>query len=115
MKAVMPRQSTPLAELARDRGFTPSARDVDGLVDLLADDELQKDVERAIVRAGAAGFETLRSRFETAPPPLRGRIIRVIGRLAGGGGAKLLLIAALDDDDPKTRRNAAMALGRVET
>jgi 23S rRNA G2445 N2-methylase RlmL len=108
------RRSRPLAELARDAGFTPSVRDLAELVDLLADDELQKDIERAIVRAGAGGFETLRSRFETAAPPLRGRILRVIGRLARTPARKSLLIAALGDADPKTRRNAAIALGRVD-
>jgi 23S rRNA G2445 N2-methylase RlmL len=110
----MARPSTPLAERARERGFTPSVRDLDPLVDLLANDELQKDAERAIVRAGPTGLDTLKSRFEGALPPLRGRILRVIGRFVLDDTARSVLVAALRDADPKTRRNAAMALGHAE-
>jgi 23S rRNA G2445 N2-methylase RlmL len=95
----------------RDPGFTPGVGDVDGLVEMLADDGLAKYAEASIARAGPATLDVLRARFRKAGPPLRARILRTIGRL-GGPDAHELLIAALDDSDAKTRRNAAIALGR---
>ena len=96
----------------RDPGFTPRARDLDALVDLLPDGELSRHVERAIVRLGVAAVDGLKARLATSAPPLRARIVRVLGRLAGDDRAAETLRAALDDGDAKTRRNAAMALGR---
>jgi predicted nicotinamide N-methyase len=98
--------------MIRDPGYTPSVRDVGALVELLADDDLAKHSERAIVRAGAAAIATLRERLVGAVSPLRGRIVRAIGRLADDAAARDVLIEALDDADPRTRRNAAIALGR---
>jgi 23S rRNA G2445 N2-methylase RlmL len=82
-------------------------------VDLLVDDDLAKDAERAIRRTGLAALETLRERFEQAKPPLRARILRAIGRLPNDGAVRELLLLALHDSDDKTRRNAAIALGRA--
>jgi 23S rRNA G2445 N2-methylase RlmL len=104
---------THLEQAVRDPGFTPALRDVAALVDLLNDEDLAKGAERAIARVGPAALETLRTRFEGARPPLRGRVMRVIGRLAADPGARKVLLAALDDGDAKTRRNAAIALGHV--
>jgi 23S rRNA G2445 N2-methylase RlmL len=102
-----------LERAVRDPGFTPSVRDIGALVDLLANDDLTKLAERAIARANATALETLCLRFDQASPPLRGRILRVIGRLAEHGPARAVLVAALDDTDAKTRRNAAIALGHT--
>jgi 23S rRNA G2445 N2-methylase RlmL len=90
-------------------------RDVDALVDLLADDAQAKHAERAIGRVGPAALETLKARFDAAKPPLRGRIVRAVGRLAAGGdaGAQALVLRALEDADDKTRRNAAIAAGHL--
>jgi DNA-directed RNA polymerase specialized sigma24 family protein len=136
----MPRSPRPSLEVAiADRGFTPSTRDLEALIDLLADDARAKHAERAIARLGPIALERLEARFEGAKPPLRGRIVRVIGRLANDGTsprlttppsadvlsappgrgqhleqrARIALVAALDDHDPKTRRNAAIALGHA--
>jgi 23S rRNA G2445 N2-methylase RlmL len=97
----------------RDPGFTPGVRDIAALVDFLADDDLTKFAERALGRGNAAALDTLQARFEHATPPLRPRILRAIGRLADLPGALATLVAALDDKDPKTRRNAAIALGHA--
>jgi precorrin-6B methylase 2 len=93
---------------------------VDALVDLLAEETYAKAAERAIGRAGGAALDAVLSRFERAAPPLRARIVRVIGRLSQGEHESErdrvgvpLLIGALQDADPKTRRNAAIALGHV--
>jgi predicted RNA methylase len=98
-----------------DPGFTPSVRDIDALVDLLADDDLAAAVERAMARAGPEAFPTLASRLRDAGPPVRGRIVRTLGRLAQAGHTESRdrLLAALEDADPKSRRNAAIALGHV--
>jgi 23S rRNA G2445 N2-methylase RlmL len=107
----MPRP--PLDHSVRDPGFTPRLRDVDALVDLLLDDDLVKHAARAIDRAGVAALGVLRARFEGADPPLRARVLRVIGRFGDDPAARGVLMAALDDPDPKTRRNAAIALGHA--
>jgi hypothetical protein len=105
-----------LSDRVKDPGFTPSPRDVDALVDLLADDAHAKAAERAIGRAGGAAQAAVLSRFEKAAPPLRARIVRVVGRLSQGEREPAgipFLMNALQDADPKTRRNAVIALGHV--
>src|SRR5579883_362768 len=77
----MPRPSLEIS--VRDPGFTPSVRDVPALIDLLADDDLVADAERAIARVGPSATDALRRRFEAAAPPLRARVLRAIGRLEG--------------------------------
>jgi 23S rRNA G2445 N2-methylase RlmL len=102
-----------LLERLRDPGFTPRLREVDGLVDLLADDDLTKAAARAIGRLGAAAFAPLAARFDASRPPLRAHIVKAIGRLVPDERAVDALLAALRDADAKTRRNAAIALGHV--
>jgi 23S rRNA G2445 N2-methylase RlmL len=96
----------------RDPGFTPRARDLDALVELLTDEDLSRHAERAILRLGSTAVEGLTSRLALLAPPLRARVVRVLGRLAQDERAAGALRKALDDGDAKTRRNAAMALGR---
>jgi hypothetical protein len=108
------RSRLPLTQAVLDPGFTPRARDLDALVDMLGDDALVKAAERAIGRLGGAAVEGLRPRFLGSTPPLRARVLRAIGRFPDDLAARALLIEALGDPDPKTRRNAAMALGHVK-
>jgi 23S rRNA G2445 N2-methylase RlmL len=110
LAGALPRR--PLTEAVRDPGFTPRARDLDALVDLLPDEDLGRHAERAIARLGPAAVDGLQERLASSAPGLRARIVRVLGRLAGDERAAGALRAALDDGDAKTRRNAAMALGR---
>ena len=65
-----------------------------------------------LARVGPAALEILRAQFEIADPPLRGRLLRAIGRMTASSNVRSLLIGALNDSDAKTRRNAAIALGR---
>jgi 23S rRNA G2445 N2-methylase RlmL len=110
----VPRPPPPtLLERIRDPGFTPRLRDVDALVDLLPDDDLTKDATRALGRLGGAALAPLQSRLDGAEAPLRAHIVKAIGRLAPDEQAIRLMLAALTDDDPKSRRNAAIALGHV--
>jgi predicted RNA methylase len=103
-----------LAERVRDPGFTPSIRDVEGLVALLSDEDLAKAVERALGRVGATALEKLRSRLSEAKPPLRGRIVNAIGRLGTDPAVSQALVEVLNDAalDAKSRRNAVIALGK---
>jgi 23S rRNA G2445 N2-methylase RlmL len=108
------RSRPPLEQAVRDPGFTPRARDLGGLVDLLAGDEtLAKNVERAIARIGPSAVEPLVARVANARPPLRARLVRCIGRFPADAAARAALLGALSDADAKTRRNAAMALGHT--
>lgn len=102
-----------MLERLRDPGFTPRLREVDGLVDLLGDEDLGKAALRAIGRVGPAALERLRARLAAAAPPLRAHIVKAIGRFTPEPSAVAALLANLEDPDPKTRRNAAIALGHV--
>jgi hypothetical protein len=103
----------PLSEAVRDPGFTPRAHDLDGLVDLLVDERVEKHAERAIVRLGADAVDGLLARLQTSTPSLRARVVRVLGRLGNDERARGALLAALTDADGKTRRNGAIALGHT--
>jgi 23S rRNA G2445 N2-methylase RlmL len=104
-----------LAERVRDPGFTPSIRDLDSLVELLAEDALVKAVERAIARLGVAAIDKLCARFADVRPLLRARIVRALARLAHDARAAEFLVRVLGDTDTdaKTRRNAVIALGHA--
>ncbi|MDB4943889.1 MAG: putative N6-adenine-specific methylase containing domain protein [Labilithrix sp.] len=116
-----------LAERVRDHGYTPGIRDLGALLDLFAtdDDELARHAERAILRieprhAMRLAGETVR-RADTATRPARGRLARLLGRVASAAEAspqatahaRGWLSAALADADPKTRHAAARALGKL--
>ncbi|MCY1061364.1 HEAT repeat domain-containing protein [Nannocystis sp. SCPEA4] len=102
-----------LARAVADPGFTPGRADLRDVVELLAgDDELAVHVERALLRAGAAAGPALLRRLPTAVPPLRPRLVRVLGRLPADPAIDNFLKTCLDDHDPKTRRNAIGALGK---
>lgn len=103
-----------LAAAVRSPGFTPSVRDAADLVAMLAHDEdVVEDVERALSRLGAAALDALEAARD-AKPPMRARVVRAIGRLAGESErARVATVAALADDDAKTRRNAIVALGKA--
>lgn len=106
----------PLAQRVLDRGFTPKAADIDSIVDLLADETLASAAERSIARARACALPMLLARFDEALAPTRGRIVRVVGRIAARDpvpSAIAALVRAVDDRDAKARRNAAIALGHV--
>ncbi len=101
-----------------DPGFSPRRADVPELLRLLAAEEpVARQAERALSRLGAAVHAPVLDDFRGAAPPLRGRLLRLIGRLArGGAGGELsqVLVLALADADAKTRRNAIIALGKLE-
>lgn len=109
-----------LLAAARQPSFTPAVRDLPALLALLDGDPATSDeraVERAVARTGLAGPRAVVARLPGAPPPLRGRLVRLLGRLAAAGdpdgalGACLIALAA--DADAKSRKNALAALGRL--
>src|SRR5262245_57367595 len=87
--------------------FTPRTGDLPALLDLLAGAQAAQ-VERAIARLGPAAVAGVRARLAGAPPTLRARLLRLLGRL----GADAELAAQLADDDPRARRQAAVELGK---
>jgi precorrin-6B methylase 2 len=114
-----PAPTASLAEAIRSPSFTPPLREAPALFALLGgpDPDLSRDAERALLRAGPAVLEPVLERLRAgARPPLRGRLCRVIGRLAprsGAARAALLSIVADPAEDEKTRRNAVIALGAL--
>lgn len=83
------------------------------------DEATARAVGRALERMGASAREAVRAALASAgaEPPLRARLVRWLGEsLADAVGAEALLplfFGLLTDEDPKTRRHAALALGRV--
>jgi predicted RNA methylase/HEAT repeat protein len=120
-----------LAVRVRDAGYTPGIRDLGPLLGLFIfaedDEDLARATERAVLRiekrfAGRIVKETI-AVLATATRPARGRLARLLGRIAsesGGAGeaeseteVRTWLIGALSDADPKTRHTAARALGKL--
>lgn len=105
-----------LADAVKSSGYTPAARDATELIALLADedDEVSLGAERALARLGEKLVVIAERAKKEALPRIRARLCRAIGRVTPLGDAETkYLILALDDEDPKTRRNAAIALGKV--
>lgn len=96
-------------------------RDLPALLTLMAEDDepTVRAVGRALGRMGLPAREAVRAALSSpgAGPPLRAHLVRWLGeRLEDSAEAEALLplfFALLTDEDPKTRRHAALALGRV--
>ncbi|MBS2018250.1 MAG: methyltransferase [Deltaproteobacteria bacterium] len=120
-----------VSERVRDPGYTPGIKDLPALLDLFAsdDDDVARAAERAVLRietrhtARALG-ETL-ARAKDAKRPARGRLTKLVGRLAANAraesseaeashAARRWLVEALADADLKTRHTAARALGNLK-
>src|SRR5690348_1689775 len=113
----MPTHDSDLRDLAKalaGRGWMPSARELPSLFARLAAGSREEAelCERALARLGRKAAEEAMARFSASRPPERGRLCRLIGRVAGldDGELERWLLGALADEDPKTRRNAAIAL-----
>ncbi len=114
MNDLAPDRRAALARAVADPGYTPGRHDLDGVVDLLADDDAADAAERALLRAGAPAGPAAVRRLPSAGPPLRARLVRALGRLAGADPQLAqVLRTCLDDPDPKARRNAIGALGKL--
>lgn len=115
------RQGRALLVALRDKGFTPKRKDIDPLVASLGtdDDDAVDDILRAVLAHPEEALDRALERFAGAKPPLRGRLVKLIGKLLAvptlGARADEMwrwVIARLEDEDAKTRRNAVLALGR---
>lgn len=116
--------ATPDPDLQRslsDPGFTPGRRHFAALLDLLASGgELAALAEQALRRAGAAALPAALDRAAGAAPAARAPLTRLIGKLMAAAPiepgasdrARDYLLACLRDDDRRTRRMAAVALGK---
>lgn len=108
-----------IASAVRSKSFTPSARDIDSLLDLLdtADEDTAHAVENALSAPASpmdAAARKILERLPSAVRPARGILTKILGRIAREKQNPELasaLIALLDDADIKTRRNAIAALG----
>jgi 23S rRNA G2445 N2-methylase RlmL len=121
-----------LKKAVRSRGYQPARADADRLFALLAsgDRDQAELAERALARLPEA-WELAQQRFPDSTPPLRGRLTRLIGRIASQvrisqvsiSGVRIsqvsispvrFLLERLEDEDAKTRRNAIIALGKLD-
>ncbi|WP_437775568.1 TRM11 family SAM-dependent methyltransferase [Sorangium sp. So ce1097] len=105
-----------------DPGFTPGRRHFAALMDQLeAAGEPAELAERALRRAGAAALPAALDRAAGAAPSLRAPLTRLVGKLMAAApldpevAERALghLLACLRDDDRRTRRMAAVALGKL--
>jgi hypothetical protein len=108
----------PLTETLGEPGFNPRKSDASQLFALLegSHQELALGAERALARLGEWAALEAMGRVAGAAPPLRGRLCRLVGRIARATGTATLqdfLRERLVDTDPKTRRNAIIALGKL--
>lgn len=106
-----------------DPGYTPSSRELPGLLALLADEDASRGAMRALLRVPAAAVDAALAAFDGSTGAMRARIGELVGRLARSDEPTLLerrealatwLQARLHDDDGLTRRRAAAALGKLE-
>jgi 23S rRNA G2445 N2-methylase RlmL len=115
------RSAAELTAALEDPGFTPGARDVQPLVDIVVADEAAADVAaRALLKVPGAAARAAQQRLSDVPPAGRARLTRLVGRIAGDApkadaasdelGAWLR--ARLVDPAPAVRRAAANALGK---
>ncbi|HGG56684.1 MAG TPA: HEAT repeat domain-containing protein, partial [Nannocystis exedens] len=111
------RARRPLSEALHDPGFTPRRRDLASLIELLAVGEARQArlVEAAILRIGPVVGDALEQAFAVAKPPLRGRLVRILGRWALTCPERIDgVLRALGDADAKTQRNAIIAAGKLD-
>jgi hypothetical protein len=109
------RDADALRERVRDQGFTPAARDVPGLLDLLGDTDDPAPVFRALARVIEPAVAQAIARFDGASAAQRARLCELVGRAARSGEANAQWLAArLGDPDALVRRRAATALGKLE-
>jgi 23S rRNA G2445 N2-methylase RlmL len=97
-----------------DPGFVPRPDDVEPLLrELGADDRKHVlRVERALARLGSALAPRVLARLDAARPPLRARLVRLLGRI-DDASVEPRLVALLRDADRPTRRQAVVALGKL--
>jgi 23S rRNA G2445 N2-methylase RlmL len=100
------------------KGYQPARSDVEPLFALLAtgDRDQAEVASRALARLGSEAATAALARFEGAPPVMRARLTRLVGRVAQKRGDRALaawLVGRIGDSDEKTARNAALAAGRL--
>jgi 23S rRNA G2445 N2-methylase RlmL len=107
-----------LKDAVRSRGYQPARAEVEHLFTRLAGGDRDEALlaERALARLPDAA-ELAMARFSASRPPERGRLCKLIGRVAQvrpSGARTTFLLERLDDPDAKTRRNAVIALGKLD-
>ena len=108
--------SRDLPEAVKSAGFTPTLREADAIVALLGhgDEAVAKGAERALAELGDNLLPIALRHAPEAPPRVRARLCLIVGRVSPlPDEAIKYLIFSLNDADPKTRRNAAIALGKA--
>ncbi|MBK8236100.1 MAG: hypothetical protein IPK74_11120 [Deltaproteobacteria bacterium] len=112
-----------LISATADPGYTPSARELAGLLALLGDDEAARGALRALLRVPLLACDAALAAFDGSDGAARARVCELIGRLARSDEPGLAarrdalaswLSARLHDADGLTRRRAAAALGKLE-
>jgi 23S rRNA G2445 N2-methylase RlmL len=107
-----------LFEAIRSPGYTPKRAEAGVLFDLLGEKDKTRAAaaDRALAQLGLWAAEQAMARFTKAEPPARGRLCRLVGRVAQRSPDEVLLQflrGCLDDPDLKSRRSAVNALGKL--
>lgn len=80
----------------------------------IIDKSKSRKLERKVLQSGVDWVDAALARFETAQPPLRARLCRLLGQVTQSNSSKIqeFLIKAINDQDLKTRCNAMDALSK---
>lgn len=100
-----------------DPGYTPSRADLAAVLELYCgnDEQQSKRAERALLRSGIPAANLALSTQSALAPAIRGRLYRLVGRVAQAARHKPLVDAvfeALGDSAPEVQRAAIVALGK---
>lgn len=103
-----------IVEKLNSPSWTPGRRDFPPLFELLAEQSHEKEVLRALLRAGDAASVALIDAIQRAEPPARGRLAKALQRFAANDaeGARQACVTLLHDADPHTQRMAITAVGQ---
>ncbi len=107
----------PTPEVIASVSYTPSRRQIPGLLAALADtddDRFAANIERALLRQPVAAFSFTRTLLGDLEAKRRGRLTKLLGRLVNEGqqGDGDALSPWLRDADPAVRRAAARSIGK---
>ncbi|MEZ4459066.1 MAG: methyltransferase [bacterium] len=94
--------------------WTPGSKDFDPLFQLIEAQSHEKDVVRALQRAGGTACRHLVERLLASTTPARGRLTKALQKFGSTGDdfARETLISLITDDDPHTQRMAIGAIGQ---
>lgn len=115
-KNATPEEFLELFQLCEKPEFTPGKKSFPEMMRAFqnSDEDLQKSVTRALLRAGLPAANYLIREISKVEPPVRARVVRALMRFAADdlGEARTTIRNLLQNEDEHTRRVAIQAVGQ---